>query len=157
MFEKPYVERLAEVFDKMPVDHDCRDQKASNLNRWNFYGKQHTECKQSESHDGPERMWADHNDQGKENKEKLQGTLPGTHLRKTDQAELQMEGGNCFTAFFFLKKMEMRVRNTGAMSTGIKSSECTSKKGAVQKSTGHKSLLQALKSGRAFRRKIRHT
>ena len=60
MFEKPYVERLAEVFDKMPVDHDCRDQKASNLNRWNFYGKQHTECKQSESHDVSERMWPIH-------------------------------------------------------------------------------------------------
>ena len=70
MFEKLYVERLAEVFDKMPVDHDRSDQKASNLDGWNFYGKQHTECKQSESHDGPERMWADHNDQGKENKEK---------------------------------------------------------------------------------------
>lgn len=42
MFEKPYVERFAKVFDKMPVDNDCRDQKASNLNGWNFYGKQHT-------------------------------------------------------------------------------------------------------------------
>ncbi len=79
MFEKPYVERLAEVFDKMPVDHDCRDQKASNLNRWNFYGKQHTECKQSESHDGPERMWADHNDQGKENI--FLCGRPGSHQR----------------------------------------------------------------------------
>ena len=84
MFEKPYVERLAEVFDKMPVDHDCRDQKASNLNRWNFYGKQHTECKQSESHDGPERMWADHNDQGKENKEKCTaGRISGNRPSRT--------------------------------------------------------------------------
>ena len=38
---EPYVERLAEVFDKMPVDHDRSDQKASNLDGWNFYGKQH--------------------------------------------------------------------------------------------------------------------
>ena len=41
MFEKLYVERVAEVFDKMPVDHDRSDQKASNLDGWNFYGKQH--------------------------------------------------------------------------------------------------------------------
>ena len=27
MFEKLYVERLAEVFDKMPVDHDRSDQE----------------------------------------------------------------------------------------------------------------------------------
>lgn len=102
MFEKPYVERLAEVFDKMPVDHDCRDQKASNLNRWNFYGKQHTECKQSKSHNGPERMWADHNDQGKENKEKCKVHCR-THLRKQTEQNSK-GGGNCFTAFFFLKK-----------------------------------------------------
>ena len=102
MFEKPYVERLAEVFDKMPVDHDRRDQKASNLNRWNFYGKQHTECKQSKSNDGPERMWADHNDQGKENKEKCKVHCR-THLRKQTKQNSK-GGGNCFTAFFFLKK-----------------------------------------------------
>ena len=41
MFEKLYVERLAEVFDKMPVEHDSSDQKASNLDGWNFNGKQH--------------------------------------------------------------------------------------------------------------------
>ena len=41
MFEKLYVERLAEVFDKMLVDHDRSDHKASNLDGWNFYGKQH--------------------------------------------------------------------------------------------------------------------
>ena len=41
MFEKPYLERLAEVFDKMPVDHARSDQKAANLDGWNFYGKQH--------------------------------------------------------------------------------------------------------------------
>ena len=65
MFEKLYVERLAEVFDKMPVDHDRSDQKASIWMDGTFYGKQHAECKQSKSNDRPERMWADHNDQGK--------------------------------------------------------------------------------------------
>ena len=54
MFEKLYVERLAKVFDKMSVDHDRSDQKASNLDGWNFYGKQHAKSKQSKSNDRPE-------------------------------------------------------------------------------------------------------
>ena len=56
-------------------------------------------------------MWADHNDQGKENKEKCKVHCR-THLRKQTEQDSK-GGGNCFAAFFFSEKWKCVSEHRG--------------------------------------------
>lgn len=119
MFEKPYVERLAEVFDKMPVDHDRSDQKASNLDGTFTVNSTHNANSPKVTTDRKEcgLTTTIREKKIKKNARYTAGRISGSRPSRTPK-----EAVIALPPFSF-RKNGNACPNTGAMSTGIKSSE----------------------------------
>ena len=70
MLKNPNTKRLSLILYEVPINHDCGNHKAYNLNGQYFNCKEYTQSKHSKCHYRPKGMWADyHNKREKDKKE----------------------------------------------------------------------------------------
>ena len=99
------------IFDKVAIDYDSRNTKAANLNSRYPDGKEYVQGKHAEGYHRTEGMWADDNNQGKENIKKCKGESRRYNWVKSKK---DTKGdGNGFTASFFFEKRKCMTENRG--------------------------------------------